>query len=281
MSTVSNGGVDLILGAGGPKGFGHLGSLRALEEFKIVPVRIIGVSIGSTIATLYTNKFSVDQSREILLEEMRNFDRSAISRFFRTWNLCQLRRQRGLIDLVSLFERLVAKYGLRPQPNLAILAYELRTRKPILFQGTDYDLVTAIAGSCSVPLMMQPTPLSHAYEASPMRLVDGGVYHPCPVEFSPRPAIVCRLGLASKPPTDKLPWLDTVLHIGERLIRPFWQRRFKQPRPQDILIENGKPDVGTLCFSTSERTFLQMEEYGYQVTKAALSKAIASGKLKV
>ncbi len=279
MSTVkTGGGVDLVLGAGGVKGFGHLGALRALEEFGIVPVRIIGVSIGSAIATLYTNGFSVDQCRTILMEELRNFDRSPIGSFLCRFNPFRLKRQGGIIDIRSVFERVVEKYALRPQPNLGIVAYETSRRKPVLFEGTDYDLVTAVSGSCSVPVLMQATPYGQSYPPS-MRLVDGGVHHPCPVEFCPRQAIVCRLGLASKPSKEKLPLYDQLLHMLERFIRPFWEKRFRKPRPDDLLINTGKPDVGTLTFSVSEKTFLEMEEYGYQVTCLALTKAIASGKL--
>lgn len=281
MPALLNGGeVDLILGAGGPKGFGHFGGLRALEEFNVIPKRIIGVSIGSSIATLRTNKFSVDQCRDILLDELRNFDRSAVSRFFRSFNLFQLKRQGGLIDLRTVFEAAVSKYGLRPQPDLGIVAYDIDRRKPVLFEGTDYDLASAIAGSCSVPLMMRVTHYGQNYPSG-MRLLDGALHHPCPVSFSPRPAIVFRLGLASKPPREKLPWYDRLLHMGERFVRPFWESRFSKPRREDLLITTGKPDVGTLAFTVSDKSYRDMEDYGYQVTKAALTRAVAEGKLVI
>jgi predicted acylesterase/phospholipase RssA len=280
MAAVNLDGFDHILGAGGIKGFAHLGSLRAFEELQLVPVRLIGVSIGSAVATLYTNGFKTDQIREILLEEMRSFDTTkAITDFLRSFNPCRLWRQGGIIELHSRFEKLVVRYGLKPQPNLGILAYDLGKRKPVLFEGTDYDLAAAVSGSCSVPLLMQTTSYGRTYPAN-MHLVDGGVFHPCPVQFSPRPAVVCRLGMASQASKEKLPFYDQILHAGERFIRRFWEGRFRPSRPGDVMINIGKPDVGTLTFNVGEKTMLAMEQYGYDVTRKALEEALASGKLK-
>ena len=279
MPTVRNDRAhDLVLGAGGVKGFGHLGLLRALQERHIIPKRVIGVSIGSTIATLYTNGFSVEQIRAVLLDELHNFDKGAIGRFMWRFNPCRLVRQGGIIDLRTLFANVVEKYGLEPQPNLAIVAYDLKRRKPVLFEGTNYDLVAAISGSCAVPLVMQAMTYSHG-NASAMRLVDGGLFHPCPTDFSVGPAIVSRLGLATKAATEKLPLVDKLLHGGERLISRWWEGRFKGPRPQDILVRVGRPDVGTLTFSSSPKTFADLESYGYRIACLELDKALAAGRL--
>lgn len=278
MRTADNGARDLVLGAGGIKGFGHLGLLRALREREIVPYRVIGVSVGSAIATLYANGFSEDQSREILLDAMHRFDKGAVARFLRRFNPVKLYRQGGIIELRPLFEDICARYSLRPQPNLAIVAYDLARRKPVLFEGTDYDLVSAVCGSCSVPVVMRTTSYGQVYPPI-MRLVDGGVYHPCPTDFSPRPAIVSQLGLASKSPREKLPVVDRLFHFGEQMISRWWQSRFKKPRKQDLLIRTGKPDVATLSFGAGVKTFHELERYGYEVASRELDKAIGSGAL--
>ncbi|MBY0551986.1 MAG: patatin-like phospholipase family protein [Candidatus Obscuribacterales bacterium] len=278
MRTVQNGARDLVLGAGGIKGFGHLGLLRAMRERNIVPHRVIGVSIGSAIATLHANGFTEDQSRDILLDAMHRFDKGGVARFLRRFNPVKLYRQGGIIELRTLFEDICARYSLRPQPNLAIVAYDLARRKPVLFEGTDYDLVSAVCGSCSVPVVMRTTSYGQVYPPT-MRLVDGGVYHPCPTEFSPRPAIVSQLGLATKSPREKLPFVDRLFHFGEQMISRWWQRRFKRPRKQDLLIRTGKPDVAVLSFSARESTFLELEKYGYETASREFDKAIRSGAL--
>lgn len=278
MRTVQNGARDLVLGAGGIKGFGHLGVLKALRERNIVPVRVIGVSVGSAIATLYANGFDEEQSREILLDAMHRFDKGAVARFMKRFNPLRLVRQGGIIELRTLFEDICGRYSLKPQPNLAILAYDLRRRKPVLFEGTDYDLVSAVCGSCSVPVVMRTTAYGQVYPPS-MRLIDGGVYHPCPTDFSPRPAIVSRLGLATRSPKEKLPFVDRMFHFGEQMISRFWERRFKPPRKGDLLIRTGKPDVATLSFGAGIKTFHALEAYGYDVACRTLDRALRDGAL--
>src|SRR3990167_2949712 len=54
-------GIDLVLGAGGVKGFGHIGVLRALRDLKVEISSVTGVSVGSLIAAMYTNGLSLDQ----------------------------------------------------------------------------------------------------------------------------------------------------------------------------------------------------------------------------
>jgi predicted acylesterase/phospholipase RssA len=54
-------GIDLVLGAGGVKGFGHIGVLRALHDLKVEIGSVTGVSVGSLIAAMYTNGLSLDQ----------------------------------------------------------------------------------------------------------------------------------------------------------------------------------------------------------------------------
>lgn len=46
-------GVTLVLGSGGPRGFAHIGVLKALEENGIRPDFIVGSSVGSMVGALY------------------------------------------------------------------------------------------------------------------------------------------------------------------------------------------------------------------------------------
>ncbi len=45
--------IALVLGGGGPRGFAHVGILKALEEAAISPDLIVGSSMGALIGTLY------------------------------------------------------------------------------------------------------------------------------------------------------------------------------------------------------------------------------------
>lgn len=45
--------VALVLGGGGPRGFAHVGVLRALERAQIAPQLVVGSSVGSMVGALY------------------------------------------------------------------------------------------------------------------------------------------------------------------------------------------------------------------------------------
>jgi NTE family protein len=45
--------IALVLGSGGPRGFAHIGVLKALEEMGIHPDLIVGSSVGSMVGVLY------------------------------------------------------------------------------------------------------------------------------------------------------------------------------------------------------------------------------------
>jgi NTE family protein len=47
--------IALVLGGGGPRGFAHVGVLKALEEAAISPDLIVGSSMGALIGTLYAS----------------------------------------------------------------------------------------------------------------------------------------------------------------------------------------------------------------------------------
>jgi NTE family protein len=46
-------GVALVLGSGGPRGFAHIGVLKALEDAGVRPDLIIGSSVGAMVGALY------------------------------------------------------------------------------------------------------------------------------------------------------------------------------------------------------------------------------------
>ena len=45
--------VALVLGSGGPRGFAHIGVLKALDEAGIKPDLIVGSSVGAMVGALY------------------------------------------------------------------------------------------------------------------------------------------------------------------------------------------------------------------------------------
>ena len=61
--------IALVLGSGGPRGFGHIGVLKALEDAGIRPDLIVGSSAGALIGTLYASGMNA-RALERLAEDM-------------------------------------------------------------------------------------------------------------------------------------------------------------------------------------------------------------------
>ena len=58
--------VALVLGAGGPRGFAHVGVLKVLEANGIQADLVVGASVGALIGALYANGVSAAEIRKSL-----------------------------------------------------------------------------------------------------------------------------------------------------------------------------------------------------------------------
>lgn len=60
--------VALVLGGGGPRGFAHVGVLKALEEAGFEPDFVVGASVGAMIGALYADGVPVAEIERIAME---------------------------------------------------------------------------------------------------------------------------------------------------------------------------------------------------------------------
>jgi NTE family protein len=60
--------VALVLGSGGPRGFAHIGVLKALEDSGIHPDLIVGSSVGSMVGALYAAGLSAREIERLAFE---------------------------------------------------------------------------------------------------------------------------------------------------------------------------------------------------------------------
>lgn len=60
--------VALVLGAGGPRGFAHVGVLKVLEENGIETDLVVGASVGAMLGTLYANGSRAAEIERLALE---------------------------------------------------------------------------------------------------------------------------------------------------------------------------------------------------------------------
>lgn len=275
--------MDLVLGAGGAKGYGHIGVYQAIEELQIRIASVYGVSIGSIVAAFICNGFSSADIAKIFASENFMAEGARTLNFWRYALTTQALQRIGFANLGPTFQKVVRKYKLRPQKNLNVLSFNVKTLSPVLFTGTDYDLAMAVSASCAVPLVMQPVVNSIRDKASARTeiLVDGFLHHTHPTSFCKNPAIVSKLGFASKAPTELLPLSQIFLHLAEQLNSPILNWLFDDPVGEHILIESGMPDVGALSFSSSPEKCQQMILHGKSAAEKQLKAALKAGRLAI
>lgn len=275
---------EIVLGGGAGRGIAHCGFLRAIEEARIQIGTVTGVSIGSLVAAFYTNGYSYSAIREIFLELLSQMKPIKLTEMLVVpkWLEGILGTSDGIVNLNTIIVSLIEKYKLRPQKNLRIIAYDLWKQKPIIFEGTDYDLATALSASCAIPLLMRPVwygqgELEQSGEQAQARrkreilLVDGGVHHPNPGQFCSGPAIISKLGTARSMPEKKLSGMEWAVQMFEVVTAPFLSRYFPDPQGH-LVIDIGVPDIASLNFALVMENADRMIEYAYNVTKQSLAE---------
>lgn len=266
---------DLVLGAGGVKGYAHVGVLRAIEELRIDIGIVTGVSVGAGVATLYTNGLDDDAILDSFRDGRRRlYDPTNLLAALTVPTLKQWLVSPTFLSVVGPWREQVRQLGLRPNDRLQILAYDVVRSRPVLFKGTDYDLATAVAASGSVPKLFAPVPYDDGL------LVDGALYHYNPTEFSAEPAIVVRLGRATRWPMEFMTPIDTYYHWREMYL-PLVPTIQDVDESKNFVIDVDCGDVGGLSFGASERRCLRLVEEGYEAALAVLRPAIASGRIAV
>lgn len=262
-------GLDIVLGASGIEAPAHAGFLKAIEDAN-VPVRTItGASGGSLVAALYANKYTATEIRDILLStEFRNPKLSVLAECMHTmdpWNLWPYS-----IDFRPWIKDFVQTYNLKPQDNLRIVAADAATKAPFVFEGKNYDLVTALTASTASETGMNMKPVMY----NGLKLIDGFYAHPTPVHGTQAPAIVSKIGFVSKPPAEQLSPLDYMMHMRELAYHDEFVRRYPDPQGQ-IIAETGLPDVATTTFGVSMNTLKKLVQHGYDSTMQRLAEADA------
>lgn len=266
-------GFDIVLGASGVEAPAHIGFLRALEDNRVPINKIMGASGGALVATFYANGYKAADLNKILLSnEFRYPSASTLAKCFHLadpWNLFP-----HTIDFKPFLQEVINKYDLKPQPNLRIVAADSSTKKPVVFEGTNYDLATALAAStAAVTIGMKPVPYNGR------QLVDGVYYHPIPADLATAPALVSKIGFASKFPSQPLtPW-DFVMHMREMMLSSYLNSRFPDPKGH-IIAETGLKDVSTSSWGVGTDTLKKLVEHGYDSTTARLKQPDAIDAMK-
>ena len=136
----------LVLAAGGPRGFAHVGVLRALDELGVRPDLIVGASIGALIGSALAAGLSIPRIEAFAFE----FDFYRLARWSATEGVKL--DGRGISDLVH--QTLGVRRFEQLRTPLAVVATDLQRDAAAIFNHG--ELGPAVQASCAVPRWFAP-----------------------------------------------------------------------------------------------------------------------------
>src|SRR3989344_985388 len=158
--------LGLALGAGGAKGFIHIGVLKVLHKHNIPISYLAGTSMGAVIAAAYAAGKTPEELEDLL--KHTNWQEMIDFTIPKTGLLKGKRISRKLDELV-LHKRF--KQTVIP---LSIIAYDLSDKKKVIFNRG--DIAQAVRASVSIPGIFNPMMIKKK------KYVDGAVADPNPFE---------------------------------------------------------------------------------------------------
>ncbi len=292
---------DYVLGGGGSKGAGHAGFLKAAQECGIELGKGTGVSIGSVVLAFYTNGYSPETICSLLQKHFGNLQSGGGEGTARLrWPTADELLQGEFIDLLPIFRDIVKTYNLQPNENMQIVAFDIVRAKPKVFSGCNYDLAKALSASCSLPGVMRPVvdgdfgelkswnALLSAYRKlrkakNGAIYFDGYLYHPFAFDFSAKPVLISKLGLASEIHQERwyqLSNFDRIFHLLEMILPNIGMAKFRMPQTGEALVvETGLPDVSSAAWNLPLSVHTEMFEHALQKSRLSFSMAKKAGLL--
>lgn len=182
--------LGVVLCGGGVRALAHIGVLRALEQARLPPDVIVGVSMGAAVATTYAVRddwaVALDAVDRTRLPGFATGEEEGFLRLRTT--LSSARRlakgvwawgrvgyeEYGRVTLQSLFAPATTFADARIP--LAVVATDLRSGSRVVIQ--DGELVPAALASAAIPGIARPVTLNG------VTLVDGGFADPAPVDVA-------------------------------------------------------------------------------------------------
>jgi NTE family protein len=201
--------VVLVLGAGGVRGYAHLGVLQALEEAQIPVDVLVGASAGSVVASIYADNESFQKTYDILMP----------AGFWDYADMGNLGGSGGVIEGYQLQSFMMSHMGARDFSELKkkVIVATTDIHSGQLYSIESGPIAPAVLASSAVPGAVKPVNLyGHT-------LIDGGVTSPVPVELAKRlhPKLIIAVDVSAKTNTassSAIGVLDSAVYImGQRL----------------------------------------------------------------
>ncbi len=156
--------IGLALGAGGAKGFVHIGVLKALYKHKLFPDYLAGTSMGSVIAAAY----ACGRNPEEIEAFLKHTDWRRIVDF----TIPKAGLLEGKRINQKLGELVFHKKFRQCSTPLRIIAYNLTKKEKVIF--TKGDITQALRASISIPGILNPPTIKGE------QYIDGAVIDPTP-----------------------------------------------------------------------------------------------------
>lgn len=261
---------ELVLGAGGVKGYFHIGVIKAIEEMGIEISKVTGVSVGGIVAALYTNGYCSEKIFELFLQaQERSGSPLLLANALTLPGLESFLLGMSFLSLEKPWQEAVQTLKLVPNKRLRIVACDARTGGAVLFEGDNYNLGTALSASGALPGVFLPVHFADKL------LIDGAAYHRNPDEFCQSRAIISALGFAKTWPSEPVDPISWYFHWRE-LYAPVINQPTAVDAVRNIVIHHEADDVCGLSFSLSKKRCLEMYVAGYQHAMRVLSEALKS-----
>lgn len=244
--------VALVLGAGGAKGFAHLGVIDVLRRAGVPIDMVAGASAGSIVAALYADNANAKQATTSLMS----------AGFWDLADVGNLPSAEGVITGYRLEKFLLshmrAKTFRQTKIPLMIATTDLKSGK--LYPIRSGPIAPAVLASGAMPGAVRP-PYLYGHI-----LVDGGMVAPVPVQlvtpYHPKLIIAVNIDEQLDP---TLPW--SAYGIYNRAYQISWLALTRYTEaPADIVIRPNVGEVGT--FDWSQKWHM------YDVGVAAAKKAL-------
>ena len=160
--------IGLALGAGGARGWAHIGAIRALNEQGIRPDIVCGTSMGSLVGAAYA------------AGELARLEEWALSLGWRdVFGLMDFTLRGGLIRGKKLFEFMRSRFGLQDIASLPLpygaVATELASGREVWLR--EGQVLDAVRASIAIPGVFAPVLRNGEL------LVDGALVNPVPVSM--------------------------------------------------------------------------------------------------
>lgn len=189
--------IGLALGAGGARGWAHLGVLQALEEEGIPIDMIAGTSIGSLVGAVYAKTGSFKESYQLISSSFRS--KGSARKTFFDYSFLPLRGFiKGNRALEMLRENLEGADFLGLRIPLAVVATDIATGEEVILDSD--SVAAAVRASIAMPGVFEPLKLKGRW------LVDGAVVNSVPANILIRRGMNYVIGVFLSSRRSKAEW---------------------------------------------------------------------------